>query len=201
MRHRFIVSGALLLAACEPELSIDLREPDVPAAVKIEAGAYAQTLTSGAISFRVVAAGDGGSERNISIAPAGFEEDNTIVSRTTFGEVVGSEIADLDGNGFPEVYVFVRGAGSGSYGEVIAYASNKNKSMSEVYLSELSNSSGYMGHDIFTLEGNFLLRKFPVYKDGDSNAEPTGGVRQIRYKLKPGEAGWVLVEGQITASS
>ena len=37
-----------------------------------------------------------------------------------------------------------------------------------------------------------LVRRFPVYKDGDSNAAPTGGVRQLQYKLKPSEANWQL---------
>jgi hypothetical protein len=28
--------------------------------------------------------------------------------------------------------------------------------------------------------------------DGDTNAKPTGGKRQLQYKLFPGEAGWLL---------
>jgi hypothetical protein len=36
------------------------------------------------------------------------------------------------------------------------------------------------------------LRRFPIYRDSDKNAEPTGGTRQIQYKLEAGEAGWVL---------
>ena len=37
-----------------------------------------------------------------------------------------------------------------------------------------------------------LARRFPIYKPGDSNAKATGGLRQICYKLQPGEAGWIL---------
>ena len=37
-----------------------------------------------------------------------------------------------------------------------------------------------------------LTRRFPIYKPGDSNAKPTGGLRQICYKLKNGEASWIL---------
>jgi hypothetical protein len=37
-----------------------------------------------------------------------------------------------------------------------------------------------------------LVRRFPVYRDKDTNAQPTGGTRQIQYKLKAGEAGWIL---------
>jgi hypothetical protein len=28
-----------------------------------------------------------------------------------------------------------------------------------------------------------LMRRFPVYRPGDSNAKPTGGTKQISYRL------------------
>ena len=37
-----------------------------------------------------------------------------------------------------------------------------------------------------------LVRRFPLYNRGDSNAKPTGGIRQVTYKLVPGEAIWQL---------
>ena len=49
-----------------------------------------------------------------------------------------------------------------------------------------------MGHDDFAVVEGTLVRRFPVYKDGGSNAAPSGGVRQLQYKLKPGEANWQL---------
>jgi hypothetical protein len=52
--------------------------------------------------------------------------------------------------------------------------------------------TGYLGHDEFELVENTLVRRYPVYKEGDSNADPTGGYRQFQYKLEPGEAGWIF---------
>jgi hypothetical protein len=49
-----------------------------------------------------------------------------------------------------------------------------------------------MGHDEFSIVEGTLARRFPIYKAGDTNAKATGGLRQVNYKLKPGEAGWVL---------
>ena len=43
-----------------------------------------------------------------------------------------------------------------------------------------------------SLVENRLAQRFPVYKDGDTNAEPSGGMRQLQYKLIPGEASWIL---------
>jgi hypothetical protein len=39
---------------------------------------------------------------------------------------------------------------------------------------------------------NTFVRRFPVYKKGDTNSSPSGGFRQFQYKLKPGEAAWQM---------
>jgi hypothetical protein len=36
------------------------------------------------------------------------------------------------------------------------------------------------------------VQRFPIYKDGDSDDKLTDGTRQMQYKLKKGEASWVL---------
>ena len=103
-------------------------------------------------------------------------------------------MADLNSNGLPEIYVFVQGAGSGSYGELVAYAVMKGSELSPITLQELSGATakGYQGHDQFSVVEGCLVRRFPIYKPGDSNAKATGGERQICYKLKAGESGFIL---------
>lgn len=117
------------------------------------------------------------------------------------GAITNVEIEDLNADGYPEIYVYVNSAGSGSYGSLIAYASNRNKSLSEIYLPSIEDDSeilqGYMGHDEFLVAEATFVRRFPVYLDGDDNAEPTGGTRQIQYKLEAGEAGWVLRQDRV----
>jgi len=115
------------------------------------------------------------------------------------GAVTLAEVADLNVDGSPEVYVTVTSAGSGSYGSLVAYAANRKKSLSEITLPALTDdpeaSKGYMGHDEFRVVESSLVRRFPVYRDGDTNSKPTGGTRQISYRLKAGEAGWILRPG------
>lgn len=112
------------------------------------------------------------------------------------GQVTGVELADLDANGYPELYVHVTSVGSGSYGSLIAFASNRNLSMTPIHLVALPPESpalvGYLGHDRFRVADQVLERSFPVYLAGDTNANPTGGKRVIAYALSPGEAGWLL---------
>lgn len=49
-----------------------------------------------------------------------------------------------------------------------------------------------MGYDEKVVVENTFCQRFPIYKEGDSNANPTGGMRQIQYKLVDGENGRIL---------
>ena len=49
-----------------------------------------------------------------------------------------------------------------------------------------------MGHDTFAVAGNRLVQRFPIYRDTDVNAAPTGGTREVHYRLDAAEAGWLL---------
>jgi hypothetical protein len=141
-----------------------------------------------------------GSLNTLTITPSGLEGKNDPIILEIEGSVTHAEVEDLDANGFPEIYVYVRGPGSGSYGSLIAYACNRNKSLTPIFLSDLMedkvNSKGYMGHDQFAVGEGSLLRRFPLYHQADSNSKlsgkPTGKTRQLQYKLKAGEAGWIL---------
>ena len=105
-------------------------------------------------------------------------------------------IADLDNNGFDEIYIVTTSQGSGSYGKVIGFASNNDKSLSMICFPDIQRKDdmfkGYMGHDVFTIEGQKLVRTFPLYNEGDTNQKPTGGKRKLIYGLYPGEAMWQL---------
>ena len=105
-------------------------------------------------------------------------------------------MADLDGNGFDEIYIITTSAGSGSYGSVLGLASNRDRSLSLIHFPEVragdESFAGYMGHDVFSIKNRKLVRIFPVYVDGDTNRNPTGGKRKLTYGLHPGEAMWQL---------
>ena len=97
--------------------------------------------------------------------------------------------------------MYVSSAGSGSYGSLVAFAVNQGKSASPIYLPPMDQDpaarDGYQGHDEFRVVENRLVRRFPVYRDGDTNAAPSGGTRKIQYRLEAGEAGWQLVADKV----
>ncbi len=144
------------------------------------------------ISFKVDTKGD-----SLIIQPSGLSVSNGALYHDITGyTVVNAEVGDLNIDGYPEVFVYLTSDGSGSYGQLIGYSVNGGKSVSQVYLPDISGNDevnkGYMGHDEMAIVENTFCQRFPVYKEGDSNAKPTGGTRQIQYKLVNGETGRVL---------
>ena len=137
----------------------------------------------------------GQSLSDITIKSSGFEHNLT----ETFNDldpIKNVHVADLDKNGFDEFYIITISSGSGSYGSIIAFASNRDKSLSMIHFPEIEEGderfTGYMGHDHFQISENVLIRSFPIYLSSDNNTNPTGGKRTIAYGLFPGEASWQL---------
>ena len=117
-------------------------------------------------------------------------------------QVINAEVEDLNSDGSPELFVYTQSIGSGSYGNVYAFSVNNKKSMSRVYFQPTGENDkinqGYMGHDEFSVVENSLAQRFPIYKEGDTNAKPTGGTRQVSYKLIDGEVARKLVVDKIS---
>jgi hypothetical protein len=207
MRNRvFTLTLCLSLSACvipigsknaitKPAPASNSPSPSVNSKAAEQAAGFDRTLTEQGVTFYVTSP-NAGSINTLRIQPSGLKADNALIERQIEGTVTGVEVADLNIDGSPELYVYVTSAGSGSHGSLVAYAANKGKSLSEIYLPPIEEDKaavqGYMGHDEFAVVESTLVRRFPVYKEGDTNAKPTGGTRQIQYKLKAGEAGWVL---------
>ncbi len=156
---------------------------------------FDQTLRLQGISFHATSSNNG-SMNELSIVPSGLTTDNTPIVRSIEGQITRAEVADLNADGSPELYVYIRSAGSGSYGTLVAFSANQRKSLSEIFLPPVSDNAqaaqGYRGHDDFAVVEGTLVRRFPVYKDGDTQARPSGGVRQMQYRLTRGEASWQL---------
>ena len=144
------------------------------------------------ISFNVSVKGD-----SLMIQPSGLSVSNETLGHDITGyAVVNAEIGDLNIDSYPELFVYLTSDGSGSYGKFIGYSVNNGKSVSQVYLPEVSENNeinkGYMGHDEMAIVESTFCQRFPIYNDGDSKAKPTGGIRQIQYKLVDGESGRIL---------
>ncbi|MBP8288083.1 MAG: hypothetical protein KAX57_14755 [Rhodoferax sp.] len=129
----------------------------------------------------------------VRIVPAGLQIDNSPIEMDIQGIVTGAEVADLNADQSPEIYIYVLEPGAENRMSLLAFGANKKKSLSGVYLPDLGdtkgNHKGYCGNDQLEVAERKFLRRFPLC---DKNKQPTGRLRQLQYKLKAGEAGWLL---------
>jgi hypothetical protein len=141
------------------------------------------------IGFQVTSQGN-----KLRIIPSGLELDNSPIERDINGVVTGADIGDINVDRSPEIYVYVKDA-KGKL-SLIAYSANNKKSLSDIYLPPFTDdpklTKGYRGHDDIAMVEGIIALRFPVYKDNDTDDKPTGGWRQLQYKLVPGEANWQL---------
>lgn len=107
------------------------------------------------------------------------------IRQKTDGWVVNAETADLDQNNSPEIYIYSCTYGSGSFGKVYGFQFFPT-SFDAIHMVPLHSDliEGYMGHDMFKIEDEYLIRQFPIYRAGDANARATGGTRIIKYQLE-----------------
>lgn len=161
--------------------------------VAVLAVPYDETVTSGDLSFHVTAPNSAEGNK-VTITPSGLKNLNDPVAVDIGGDLTKTILEDLNGDNIPELFLIATGGGSGSHGEVKAFSTNGGKSLTDIVIAEpkAEDMKGYMGHDEFEVVEATFIRRFPVYKPGDTNAKPTGGWRQIQYKLEPGEAVWHL---------
>lgn len=140
-----------------------------------------------------ITAGNAGSINELTITPPAALSGQKPIKREIEGTVSGAEIDDLDTNRRPEIYIYVNSAGSGGYGNVIAYEVDKSgRRLRPIAFNPAltgKNAEGYMGHDEFAVVENTLARRFKLYRPGDANGAPTGGYGQLQYKLRQGPGG------------
>ena len=192
----FFCSGGATLAGTYQKIKGDLD------AQQIDATTFSKVLNLQGVGFNVTAKNEDG-ENTLSIFTFGLEEQEYDEVFDIEGEeVLDAEVEDLNSDGSPELFVYTQSVGSGSYGKVYAFSVNNMKSMSQVYFQPTAENNrinvGYMGHDEFSLVENRLGQRFPIYKEGDTNATPTGGTRQVSYKLVEGEASRKLEVDTVT---
>ncbi|GAB3993016.1 hypothetical protein GCM10028807_27190 [Spirosoma daeguense] len=155
---------------------------------------YNKVLTFNVFRFAITTA-DTGAVRELVVKAYRGELLLTNFRVRIDGAVEGAEVADLDGNRFPELYVYTVSNGSGSFGRVYAWQFLADRK-ADITLTnwQLPPAEGYMGHDTLWVERDVLCRKFPVYRSGDANAEPSGGIQMKRYKLNPAGLNYRLTE-------
>ncbi|QPN64196.1 PliI family lysozyme inhibitor of I-type lysozyme [Synechococcus sp. CBW1004] len=169
--------SAVVLAGCGSVLAM---------ATAVLAAPYQNTLQLQGVTFKVQATGEG-STQQLTVEAERDGKPLAVKRLAIDGAVMGAEVEDLNSDGEPELFVYTQSAGSGSYGAVWAWSVSRRGGLLPIRLGAMNSrdSSGYRGHDRFAVVETSLVRRFPIYLPGDTNARPTGGTRQVTYKLMP----------------
>lgn len=192
------VGGLLIGVMWLVELAQGSRQRIPPIAPVYQQSAPVESPFTKALRFNVytftVTATDTGRIRDVQVKAYRGELLLTNFRVRVEGTVTGAEVADLDNNRFPELYVYSTTNGSGSFGRVYGWQFLPERK-ADITLINWRNRlpDGYMGHDSVWVERDILCRKFPVYQPGDANAEPSGGYQMMRYKLRPAGTGFSLI--------
>lgn len=82
------------------------------------------------------------------------------------------------------VFISVGGAGSGNYGTCYVFV-NDNGKFKEIIFPKIAEEEKkiYNGHDNFDFFEKTILRRFPVYQQGDAECCPTGGEMVFSYTI------------------
>ncbi len=146
---------------------------------------FNETLESGKLKFHVNSP-NVDQQNTLVVASEGMEVRDDTFQIIIQGRVTDAQIADLNADTYPELYVFTATPDEAKRGEVYAFASYANRTYGEVYVPAISEDDpmmqDYTGQDEFELVDTALIRRFPL----------SSGRRSLIYKLEKGEANFRL---------
>lgn len=185
MRALAILAALLILAGCskKPPAETPPPVPPVQPPDADTAPAFERSVTVDGIQARVhVPHGQAASEGSFVVEiefDGGAHYEST---QDRDGEVIDVWLADVTSDTHPDLVVTTSSAGSGGYGSAFVFQNH-----GEAWLARPApdlaedQQSGYMGHDTFAIENGALVRRFPLYREGDPNAAPSGGFAAYAY--------------------
>ena len=152
------------------------------------------TMKVGKAGFRVNCYNKSSEKNPITIYPVGFESEARDFSFELKGVLLGTEVDDLNKDGFPDLLLYVASFDSLNKSSVIAISSQENKSVAPIVFPDILDDprlrDGYKGADKYMLLEGVLMRTYPLYeKDANGVQQPTGKMRRLMYRVAPGEQG------------
>lgn len=102
------------------------------------------------------------------------------------GTLMDAFATDLDADAAPELLLWTTGGGSLAEGEMQGWRFEAGGEAIALRVPALDADTavGWRGRDQWGIQGDALVRSFPLYRDEDDNARPTAGfVRVVRYHL------------------
>ena len=166
----------------------------IPASAEVTA--FQDNLSLEGVSFAIQAAGQTAPQQ-LTITTTGTLQPIPPIRRLVDGRVMAAQVADLNGDGQPELYLLAPGERNSGHGALMGYALLNGNRLEPIPLEQNSGPGSsafqdYRGQDSLAVIEGCLVRRFPLKRttgstDGDGRAE-----RQICYELVSRPTGLLL---------
>jgi len=201
-----LAAASVVLAACGSQTNQaaeeDAAEFDSLAFNPREAEPITRELTTASGKgwiIRLVPLPDIGQVR-VTVETKNFEEAAPPVDFGETDPVIAVHQADLDKDGFEELYLITQSADVEAFGTVLGLSSKKDSTASVISFEgatpyntkEGEPYEGYGGQDAFSIHDGVMSNVFPLYLPEDKPSKPTGGRKRVFYELIKGDASMVL---------
>jgi hypothetical protein len=145
------------------------------------------TVKIGDEGYRVVSNNKNADKNEVTVTPVNLKFEGTNPSFMVYGKITKTFTDDFNDDGRPDLIICVYSGDNGEIGTIIGIAYNADKTLEPIYFPDVYLDAklrdGYKGHDVFSDLTGTLLRKFPIYLQGDAPDKPTGGIRTVQYKV------------------
>ena len=150
---------------------------------------YDSTMKIGKAGYRISCLNRTPDRNVLNIRPIGFKSESREVTIDLKARVISAEIDDLNNDGFPDIVIFIEDAAGKK--SIFPICSQNNERLAPIIFPDIMNdmdlSKGYRGKDEYKLGEGVLFRKFPVFPTDTTIKEPTNKIRQLMYRVVPGE--------------
>ena len=166
----------------------------IPTVLMAQSRRIDTTMKVGKAGYRINCFNKSSEKNPITIYPVGFESEARDFSFELKGVLMGTEVDDLNKDGFPELLLYVTTIDSLNKSSVIAISSQENKSVAPIVFPDILDDprlrDSYKGADKYMLLEGVLMRTYPLFeKDANGVQQPTGKMRRLMYRVAPGEQG------------
>lgn len=121
-----------------------------------------------------------------------FADDRAAPLRATRdGTLETLHVADVDGDGSEDGLLTVRNGGSGSHAQLYLVASSANGTLeiTELPSGGTLGDASYRGHDVVTVEGGRITRRYPAYHDEGLRLDRRYGADDLARGVSPIRSG------------
>lgn len=150
------------------------------------------TMKLGKAGYKISCKNANEEKNYVTLNPVGFKNTARDFGFDIKGRIIQTEVDDLNGDGFPDLVIYVQQPGPKNAVAVIGVSSMENESYQPIGFPDILDDpklrTGYNGRDQFFLMEGTLMRRFPLFTS-DSIPVQTGMYRQVQYKVIKEERG------------